>query len=66
MVYLHEARKYMWYRNRFIGVLCRGLKRDKVRQFYSNLQKRTQSRLVTRIIQARFTMIENTYTVSTY
>ena len=32
----------MWYRDRFIGVLCRGQKRDVVRQFYSNLQKRTE------------------------
>ena len=49
----------MWYRNRFIGVLCRGKKRDVVRQFYSNLQKRTQSRVVARIIQARITVIKN-------
>ena len=53
----------MWHRNRFIGVLCRGQKRDVVRQFYSNLQKRTQSRLVARIIQARITMIKNTETI---
>ena len=33
--------------------------RDVVRQFYSNLQKRTQSRLVARIIQARITVIKN-------
>ena len=51
----------MWYRNRFIGVLCRGQKRVVVRQFYSNLQERTQSRLVMRIIQARITMIKNLY-----
>ena len=59
MIYLHEARKNMWYRNRFIGVLGRGQKRDVVRQFYSNLQKRTQSRLVVRIIQARITVFKN-------
>jgi len=28
MIYLHEARKNMWYRNKFIGVLCRGKKRE--------------------------------------
>ena len=39
-------------------VMQRTEERDVVRQFYSNLQKRTQSRLVARIIQTIFTMIK--------
>ena len=55
----------MWHRNRFIGVLCRGKKEDVVRQFTATYKADTEQTYAG-IIQARFTMIENTYTVSTY
>ena len=49
----------MWHRNRFIVDVMQGKMRERCSApIYSNLQKKTQSRLVARIIQARFTMIE--------
>ena len=55
----------MWHRNRFIGVLCRGKKEDVVRQFTATYKADTEQTYAG-IIQARSTMIENTYTVYTY
>ena len=55
----------MWHSNRFIGVLCSGKKEDIVRQFTATYKRRHRADLRGNT-QERFTMIENTYTVSTY
>ena len=55
----------MWHRNRCIGVLCREKKEDVVRQFTATYKAETEQTYAG-IIQARFTMIENTCTVYIY
>ena len=60
MIYLHLARTSMWHRNKvYWACYAWEDERDVVRQLYSNLPKRTQSRLVARIIKATITIIKD-------
>ena len=58
MIYLHLGEEKHVVQEQVYWVYYAGERKKRSATIYSNLQKRTQSRFVTRIIQARFTMIK--------